>query len=110
MANMNPTIWGIHAGKTGDAHSLFMKKSVVAIGFTRMGDLSTIPASRDAFKAAVAKAYPDLKPGAIPNYTGQLFRFVHEMKKGDLIVYASWRVPPASPPPPRQGFASPRCN
>jgi restriction system protein len=53
----------IHAGRTGDAHSLFMNKKVVAIGFTRMGVLSTIPATRDALKAAVAKAYFNLKPG-----------------------------------------------
>lgn len=84
-----PTTWGIHAGKTGDAHSLFMRKSVVAVGWTAMPDLSTISANRDAFKTAVAKAYPNVKPGAVPNYTGQLFRFVHEMKQGDLVVYPS---------------------
>jgi hypothetical protein len=26
------TVWGIHAGKTGDAEALFFKKDVVAIG------------------------------------------------------------------------------
>jgi restriction system protein len=83
------TIWGIHAGKTGDAHSLFLNKNVVAIGWTAMGDLSAIPPNRDAFKVAVAKAYPTAKPGAIPNNAGQLFRFVHEMKQGDLVVYPS---------------------
>jgi restriction system protein len=82
-------LWGIHAGRTGDAHSLFMNKSVVAIGWTAIADLSAIPPSREAFKAAVAKAYPDVKPGAIPNYTGQLFRFVHEMKQGDTVLYPS---------------------
>ena len=35
--------------------------------------------------------YPDAKPGAIPNNPGQLFRFVHEMKPGDLLVYPSKR-------------------
>jgi restriction system protein len=84
-----PTIWGIHAGKTGDAHSLFTTKNVVAIGWTEMPDLSTIPANRDAFKAVVTKTYPNVKPGAIPNYAGQLFRFVHELKQGDLVVYPS---------------------
>jgi hypothetical protein len=83
------TIWGIHAGKTGDAHSLFLNRNVVAVGWTAMGDLSAIPSNRDAFKAAVAKTYPTAKPGAIPNNAGQLFRFVHEMKQGDLVVYPS---------------------
>ncbi len=25
------TVWGIHAGKTGDADSLFIKKNIVAL-------------------------------------------------------------------------------
>lgn len=83
------TIWGIHAGKTGDAHSLFFNKNVIAIGWPEMLDLGAIPANRDAFKALVTKQYPNIKAGAIPNYTGQLFRFVYEMKQGDLVVYPS---------------------
>ena len=35
------------------------------------------------------RAYPDSKPAAIPNNAGQLFRFVVEMKVGDLVVYPS---------------------
>ncbi len=59
----NAPIWGIHAGKTGDAHSLFMQKHVVALGWQEMGDLSKIAPDREAFKAAVAKTYPNYKPG-----------------------------------------------
>ena len=83
-----PTLWGIHAGKTGDADTLFLKKKCVALGWAKMGNLSSLK-DRDAFKEAVAKAYPESKPGAIPNNAGQLFRFVHEMKSGDLVVYPS---------------------
>jgi hypothetical protein len=60
-AGTSQTIWGIHAGKTGDAHSLFLNKNVVAVGWTAMGDLSAIPGTREAFKAAVAKTYPNRK-------------------------------------------------
>ena len=52
-----------------------------------MGDLSPLNPDRDAFKAKVAEVYPEKKPGAIPNNAGQLFRFVHEMKRGDFVVY-----------------------
>ena len=52
-----------------------------------MGDLSKLNSDREAFKAAVADTYPNKKPGAIPNNAGQLFRFVHEMEKGDLVVF-----------------------
>ena len=73
---------GIHAGKTGDADSLFLKKNCIAVGWGKMGDLSALTPDRDTFKARVAEVYPDAKPGAIPNNAGQLFRFVHEMKPG----------------------------
>lgn len=43
-------VWGIHAGRTGDAHSLFLKKEVVAIGWTQLGDLSGLGSDRDALK------------------------------------------------------------
>jgi len=87
----NTIIWGIHAGKTGDADSLFLKKNCIALGWAKMGDLSILKPDRDAFKSRVVKAYPDAKPGVIPNNAGQLFRFVHEMKPGDWVVYPSKR-------------------
>jgi restriction system protein len=52
-----------------------------------IGRFSGVP--RGAFKTAYSKAYPDGKPAAIPNNAGQPFRFLHEMKQGDLVVYPS---------------------
>jgi hypothetical protein len=84
------TIWGIHVRKDLDADTLFLHRGVVALdGWKAMGDLSTIPGKRDAFKSAYSKAYPDAKPAAILINTGQPFRFLHEMKQGDLVVYPS---------------------
>jgi len=91
MAENEVTIWGIHGGRTGDADSLFLKKNFVDIGWHKMGDLGTPGPNREAFKAKVAETYPDFKPGAIPTAAGQTYRFVHEMKPGDLIVYPSKR-------------------
>jgi len=86
-----PTIWGIHGGATGDADSLFLKNNCVALGWHEMGNLGAIKPDRDSFREKVAQTYPNAKPGAIPNYTGQLYRFVHEMKSGDLVIYPSKR-------------------
>jgi restriction system protein len=83
------TIWGIHAGKTGDADELFLKHNCIAVGWAKMGDLSVLAPDREAFKAKVAICFPEKKPGAIPNNAGQLFRFVHELKEGDLVAYPS---------------------
>lgn len=83
------TLWGIHAGRTGQADQLFLSESVIALGWHEMGDLAALPADREAFKAKVAECFPKAKPGAIPNYAGQLFRFVHEVNVGDLVIYPS---------------------
>ena len=85
------TLWGIHGGKTGDADNLFLKHNVIALGWTEMGDMSKLGADRDAFKAKLLEVRPDRKPGYYPNAGGQLFRFVHEAKNGDLVVYPSKR-------------------
>jgi restriction system protein len=42
-------IWGIHAGKTGDAASLFLSKNCVALGWHSMGDLSKLAPNCDAY-------------------------------------------------------------
>lgn len=81
------TLWGIHAGRTGDADTLFLEKKVVAIGWAGLGDLGALGRDREAFKAHVAARMPNLKAGAVPNVAGQTFRFVHEMKPGDLVIY-----------------------
>jgi len=81
--------WDIHAGRTGDANTLFLKKNRIGIGWAKIGDLSALTSAREAFKVAVAAKFPDMKPGAIPTSAGQMFRFVHEMKPGDLVIYPS---------------------
>ena len=82
-------LWGIHGGKTGDAATLFLTQKCIALGWADVGDLRKVKADRESFKALVQRTYPNAKPGAIPNNAGQLYRFVHEMKKGDLVVYPS---------------------
>ncbi len=42
-------IWGIHAGMTGDAASLFLSQNCVALGWHSMGDLSKLASSRDGY-------------------------------------------------------------
>src|SRR6266545_4460205 len=82
-------MWGIHGGRTGDANNLFLKQNCIALGWHKVGDLSKLAANREAFKAAVAEKFPEKKAGAIPVNAGQLFRFVHEAKTGDIVIYPS---------------------
>jgi restriction system protein len=82
-------LWGIHAGKAGEADSLFLDKKVVALGWEKMGDLGKLAANRDAFKASLANVSPGRKERYYWIAGGQMFRFVHEAKNGDLVVYPS---------------------
>ena len=89
MSSEDKTIWGIHAGRSGDADVLFLRKGVIAIGWDEMGDLTTLRGDREALKAKVVEAYPGMKSGAVPGQAGQLYRFMTEMQAGDLVVYPS---------------------
>lgn len=80
-------LWGIHAGKTGDADSLFFQKNLIAIGWPEIGDLNKVAANREAFKTHYASIFPGAKAGGVRASAGQLYRFVHEMKAGDLVAY-----------------------
>jgi restriction system protein len=82
-------MWGIHGGRTGDADTLFLKHKCIALGWPSVGDLSRRAATREAFKAALTTGYPDKPSGAVPVEAGQLFRFVHEARIDDLVVYPS---------------------
>jgi restriction system protein len=89
MAVKTQTVWGIHGGKFGDADTLFLSRNLIALGWRKIPDLSKLSDNREAFKAAVLEFYPEKKAGAIPVDAGQLYRFVHEIQVGDLVVYPS---------------------
>ena len=82
-------MWGIHAGKTGHADTLFKGKNVVALGWEGTPDLSSLPDDRDAFKAVYRQAFPDMGEGHVTTSASQLYRFVHELGVGDFIAYPS---------------------
>ena len=42
MPEQERTLWGMHAGRLGDADSLFLKKGVIAIGWDEMEDSTSI--------------------------------------------------------------------
>lgn len=80
-------VWGIHAGKTGDAEALFAGSSCIAVGWPDIGDLSNLKPTREAFKARYSSVFPSKSAGHVPVAAGQLFRFTKEIKIGDLVVF-----------------------
>ena len=85
MSNDEKRVWGIHT--TDD--SLFLHNNIIAIGWKEFGNCSSIEPTREAFKDHYCKAYPNAKKGAIATSAGMLYRFTHEMKVGDYVVFPS---------------------
>lgn len=78
-------VWGIH----GQDDELFLHDNVIAIGWRKLGDLSKIDATREAFKSKYAETYPEKKKGNVANSAGMLYRFCHEVQIGDYVIFPS---------------------
>ena len=85
MTETTQRVWGIH---TKD-DLLFLSQNLIGLGWDELGDLSRIPASRDAFKSSYVSTYPDAKKGSIATCAGMLYRFVFEIQAGDYIIFPS---------------------
>lgn len=80
-------IWGVRAGNAGQADHIFIERDQIALSFSDAGgDASQLAPSRGAFKEAFSRSGA-AKPSSIPIQAGQLYRFVHEMRIGDRVVY-----------------------
>ena len=84
---MDKTVWGIHTPEYND--SLFLNEGIIAIGWDEMGDLSQIPASREAFSNKYSEIHPEATKNSVANRVGVLYKFAHEMKVGDYVVFPS---------------------
>jgi restriction system protein len=63
-------LWGIHAGRTGDADSLFLKKNCVAVGWTKMGDLSALKPTAMPSRRGWRRLTRPQDPGRSPTTPG----------------------------------------
>jgi restriction system protein len=68
---------------------VFLSRHQLAIGWADIGDLTSFAHDRELIKAKLKVAMPGEKPGAIPVYAGELYRFVNELALGDIVVYRS---------------------
>jgi len=80
-------VWGIHMPESVGPDAI--ENNYIAIGWHEVGNIFELPADRNAYKDAVTVAYPEMKTGAVPVNAGVLFRYTHEIKAGDLVVFPS---------------------
>ena len=88
MTETEGVFWGIHT-KGADGDELYLRKKFIAIGWHEVGDLTKLSPDRETFKATLAKLYPGKPRGNVINAASQLFRFLHEMKPGQNVIYRS---------------------
>jgi restriction system protein len=79
-------IWLIRAGSHGEFEEKFIADKRIYVTWDRLdANLQSLP-RREALNKLLAHLYPDSKPKRIQNWESQIWPFVHEMKKGDLVL------------------------
>ncbi len=82
-------IWVMRAGKNSEAQSLFLKSGVIALIDSGLGDLGELHKSREAFYEAYGLCDPDNTITGIRGIGGKYFRFVHEVRIDDIVLFPS---------------------
>ena len=84
--------WVIRAGIRGSGDSYFMNEGIICLNDPGLGDLSQIKPDRQSFYDAYRVIKPDDTHAGIAGIGGKYYRFVHEMKVGDMVIYPSLRT------------------
>lgn len=79
------SLWLVRAGSYGEQEQGALENSAATIGWNELGDLSNIK-SRTQLEELFTKVNPDATKNSIANQVGQIWRFIHEIQKGDLVA------------------------
>lgn len=82
---MSDKAWMVRAGEGGYLFDDFIEKSIVAIGWNRIGDVSSA-ATPDELKLRLREVEPHAKERSIAVSANQIYKFVNEFSIGDYVV------------------------
>jgi len=77
--------WMVRAGNENEIIDVFLNNSVVAIGWSEMGDIGNLE-DREEVKEKYEEKNPEDKKWRKGVNSGQMFRFAHKIKKGDYVL------------------------
>lgn len=77
--------WVVRAGDDNELAATVEEKSVVAIGWRELGDLSAFK-DRPAMLRRMAECFADSSKATQSNWAGQTFRFAHDLVRGDYVL------------------------
>lgn len=78
-------MWMVRAGRGGEFISRFLEKSIVAIGWGFIGEITAQTPDAE-IRRMMDEFYPQEKPGARAAWTSAVRRFVKEVAIGDPVV------------------------
>lgn len=79
------SLWLVRAGRHGEQEQGAIENSVVTIGWNEFDDLSKVK-SREELTELYQKMKPGSKKMKVANEVGQIWRFIREIQKGDLVA------------------------
>jgi len=79
------SLWLVRAGKRGEQEQGALENSVVTIGWNELPDLSDVKTKGELAKI-YSQVHPTAKRAQAANEVGQVWRFVHEIQRGDLVA------------------------
>ena len=77
--------WVVRGGREGEFEALALERNEMFVGWETMGDLRDFK-DRDAILEGLRKMYPDSPKGRLSKWATQLYRFVNDIRAGDLVA------------------------
>lgn len=77
--------WQVRAGRRGERDQESLENGLIILGWEEVPDLAQFQTKND-LKSGLQNQYPQRSAYVLGNWTGQLWRFYHEISEGDLVV------------------------
>jgi MoxR-like ATPase len=84
MDNDSHRVWLIRAGRDGENEKLALDRRMAIIGWSELGDVART--SREELKNAIREVYGEERPRSLASQGGEVYRFVNDVRRGDLVV------------------------
>lgn len=77
--------WLVRAGRDGERESGALAEGLIIAGWDESGDLGHC-SHKERVRETLTRSYPGESKATLANWTGQLWRLLHEIRDGDLVV------------------------
>ncbi len=78
-------LWVVRAGGKGEDERTALDNNIITIGWNNLSDLSSIK-DKKSLRELYLKLHPQQKENSASAQVGQVWRFIHDLKKGDLVI------------------------